>query len=57
VIVEVMDASGNKVGLSDSSTGKNVLNLSQLSEGSRYTVRVSPVGGEATGEYTLSWRV
>jgi hypothetical protein len=57
VIVEVSDASGNKVGASDSSTGKNVLNLSQLSAGSRYTVSVAPVGGAAPGEYTLSWRV
>jgi hypothetical protein len=38
-------------------TGKNVLNLSELSAGSRYTVRVTPVGGAAAGEYTLSWRV
>jgi hypothetical protein len=57
VTVEVRDASGNKVGASNSSTGKNVLSLSQLSEGSRYTVSVTPVGGAATGEYTLSWRV
>jgi hypothetical protein len=43
-----------KVGESQGSTGTTVLNLSQLSEGSRYTVRVTPA---STDVYTLSWRV
>jgi hypothetical protein len=54
VIVSVTDASGREVARSQSGD-KNVLNLSQLNAGSRYTVHTTPSAG--AGEYTLSWRV
>src|SRR5262249_30620899 len=57
VDIVVKDAAGNEVGTSSSSTGKNVLNLSNLSEGSRYTVSVAPQAGKDADGYTLSWRV
>jgi hypothetical protein len=57
VDIVVKDAAGNEVGKSSSSTGKNVLNLSNLSEGSRYTVSVAPQAGKDADGYTLSWRV